>query len=566
MTTCGWRLLDIAKHRNGPTGEVRLDFDGRYTRFENRIEGVDSGGDAMRIRMGQGKRWIWVACGRDAGWATVLAVRAVTIRDIRVAPVGEVPVSAEQVLAQVSAKVGQELDRAALSEDIRALQRSRRLFLCGGPAGIRGGRRHGPVVPGGGPAEDPHPDRDGRGLYRQQESADADGDRLRRPGGQCLAGREGPDGPGTLPQGIFPRGEGDLDLQARSPASPEFMDVAIQVEEGRRAVVRRILFPGNRQVPRKQLLQAMTQKQSSWLRWMNNAGIYEPGSLLADREALRKVFMDQGYLGAVVGEPTFTYVSRKKIDITFTCHARPGLHAGRLADRRADAVPEQRGVARGGGAVRRNAPRWRPSSAARATSGISTDRAAISRPTVDPRVALDTNAATAAVSYQVREGTLAYIQNIEIRGNAQTKDKVIRREINVAPGDIYNEVKIRSSENRVRNLNYFSYVNTYPESTVVSNRYNLIFDVEEQRTGQFMVGAGISSVDNIIGFVELTQGNFDLFGWPHFSGRRAEVEAAPAGRQRAHGFGTVADRTVVPEPAAVAGAGPVPARRAVLQR
>ena len=133
-------------------------------------------------------------------------------------------------------------------------------------------------------------------------------------------------------------------------------------------------------------------------------------------------------------------------------------------------------------------------------------------------MALDTNAAVAAVTYQVAEGMLAYIQNIDIRGNALTKDKVIRREIAVAPGDIYNEVRVRSSENRVRNLNYFSFVRAYPEDTAVSNRFNLVFDVEEQRTGQLMLGAGLSSVDDVVGFVELTQGNFDLFGWPRFMG------------------------------------------------
>jgi len=137
---------------------------------------------------------------------------------------------------------------------------------------------------------------------------------------------------------------------------------------------------------------------------------------------------------------------------------------------------------------------------------------------VEPRVVLDTNAATAAVAYQVAEGTLATIQNIEIHGNAQTKDKVIRREIGVAPGDVYNEVKIRSSENRVRNLNYFSFVSSYPESTAVSNRYNLIFDVEEKRTGEFQVGVGFSSIEKIVGQVTLEVGNFDLFGWPHFQG------------------------------------------------
>ena len=76
----------------------------------------------MNGRTDMGKRFVYWAAVVFLGAA--LAVRAAPIRDIRVAPVGAVPISAEQVLAQVSAKVGQELDRAALSEDIRALQRS----------------------------------------------------------------------------------------------------------------------------------------------------------------------------------------------------------------------------------------------------------------------------------------------------------------------------------------------------------------------------------------------------------------------------------------------------------
>ena len=59
-----------------------------------------------------------------ACFALAAAAAAAPIRDIRVVPVGPVPVNAEQVLAQVSASVGQELDRAALSEDLRALQKS----------------------------------------------------------------------------------------------------------------------------------------------------------------------------------------------------------------------------------------------------------------------------------------------------------------------------------------------------------------------------------------------------------------------------------------------------------
>ena len=459
------------------------------------------------------KRWIlWAVAG--CLWAA--AAGAATIHDIRVVPVGDVPVNAEQVLAQVSARVGRELDPAALSEDIRALQRS-------------GAYAYAEAL------REPAADGDvilvfrveGRPKIRTLTVSGADeisnkkvrtlmeigsGDRV----DNALLGQKSQKVRDAYRKEYFPEAKVVWTLK-KVAGNPEFTDVDIQVVEGRRAIVRRILFKGNRHIPRRELLKVMTQKQSSWLSWFNNAGVYEPGSLLADRESVRKAFMDKGYLAATVGEPTFTYVSRKKIDIAFAVVEGPvyklsGWRIGGMTLFPTNEAARGVVVLKGGLAsletFRRNAQTIRDFYGSRGY--IKTD--------VDPRISLDTNAATATVSYQVAEGTLAYIQNIEIRGNSQTKDKVIRREINVVPGDIYNEVKIRSSENRVRNLNYFSYVNTYPEDTAVSNRFNLIFDLEEQRTGNFMIGAGFSSEDNLLGFVELTQGNFDLFGWPRFTG------------------------------------------------
>lgn len=460
-----------------------------------------------------GKHWMrWTVAGLL--WTSISG--AAPIKDLQVAPVGEVPVNAEQVLAQVRARVGQELDRAALSEDIRALQQSGAfsyaevrlesaaeggivlLFRVAGRPKIRT-----LTVSGA--------DYLGNKKVRTLMEIGS-GDRV----DNALLGQKAQKVRDSYRKDFFPEAKVTWTLKPVE-GGPAFTDVEIHVEEGHRAIVRRILFKGNRNVPRRELLKVMTQKQSSWLSWFNNAGIYEPGSLLADRESIRKVFMDKGRLGVTVGEPTFSYVNRKKIDITFEVTEGPaytleGWRIGGLTLFPSNEVARGVVVLAGGNAsladIQKGAQNIRDFYGSRGY--IKTG--------VDPRISLDTNTATATVSYHVSEGMLATIQNIEIRGNAQTKDKVIRREINVAPGDVYNEVKIRSSENRVRNLNYFSYVNTYPEDTVASNRFNLIFDVEEQRTGQFMIGAGLSSVDNVIGFVELTQGNFDLFGWPRFTG------------------------------------------------
>src|SRR5207244_7214908 len=61
-------------------------------------------------------------------------------------------------------------------------------------------------------------------------------------------------------------------------------------------------------------------------------------------------------------------------------------------------------------------------------------------------------------------------------------------------------------------------VETYPEETDVPGRKDLTILVQEKRTGSLSFGAGFSTVDQLVGFVELTQGNFDLLNWPTFTG------------------------------------------------
>jgi outer membrane protein insertion porin family len=95
---------------------------------------------------------------------------------------------------------------------------------------------------------------------------------------------------------------------------------------------------------------------------------------------------------------------------------------------------------------------------------------------------------------------------------------VIRREVLIAPGDVFNSVRVETTKKRLDNLGYFSKVETYPEDTGVSGRKDLTIQVEEKRTGSLNFGAGFSTVDQLVGFVEMTQGNFDLMNWPNFTG------------------------------------------------
>ncbi len=127
---------------------------------------------------------------------------------------------------------------------------------------------------------------------------------------------------------------------------------------------------------------------------------------------------------------------------------------------------------------------------------------------------------TMDLEYQFDESQKSYVQKVEIRGNLKTKDKVIRRELAISPGDVLDMVRVKISKQRLEGLQYFDKTDLSPEPTdpPIAGKKNLIINVSEQNTGNFSIGAGFSSVDALVGYAEVTQGNFDLFHPPYFTG------------------------------------------------
>jgi len=122
------------------------------------------------------------------------------------------------------------------------------------------------------------------------------------------------------------------------------------------------------------------------------------------------------------------------------------------------------------------------------------------------------------IHIKIEEGDRSFVQRINITGNTRTKDKVIRREVLVAPGDTFDTMRVDRSKKRLENLGYFSKVETFPEDTGIPGRKDLDVIVEEKRTGSLTFGGGFSSIDGLVGFAELSQGNFDITNWPTLTG------------------------------------------------
>ena len=295
-------------------------------------------------------------------------------------------------------------------------------------------------------------------------------------------------------------------------------DVHMDLHEGARAVIRRIVFHGNTAISSKTLLKRMRRKR--WLlvpRFLRKYR-YDEEQVELWMEVIRATYRDEGYLNVELEPARYEEYRRGRLILHLGVKEGARHRIGTVRLTGASVFEEaalqrvtrlKTGAVASLAAIQAAAGRLRDYYGAR---GYIHARASY---VLAPRAG---EPEVVEITFRITEGGLVRIRDIEIRGNTVTKDKVIRRELLVCPGDEYNTKRVGISTRRLRNLGYFSFVNSYPEPTAAADESDLVFELEEQRTGQLMLGVGFSSVENFLAFVELTQGNFDLKGWPVFRG------------------------------------------------
>lgn len=113
------------------------------------------------------------------------------------------------------------------------------------------------------------------------------------------------------------------------------------------------------------------------------------------------------------------------------------------------------------------------------------------------------------VTYTIRESDKFYVEDIVIQGNTLTKSVVIARELALAPGDVFDLIRMKNSEARLKNTGFFKQVNLSSEDTNIPNRRKLKVAVQEAKTTSISFGGGFSSLERFGLFTELTLSNFD---------------------------------------------------------
>jgi outer membrane protein insertion porin family len=318
--------------------------------------------------------------------------------------------------------------------------------------------------------------------------------------------------------------------------------VTFNISEGERAFVTQVTFIGNDHLTTKELRHVMKTRRRTIISFLDKSGLFKEDQFRTDLENLRDYYNSKGYIDMAVKDVKFTRDEKNRMQVTITVfegiqyrvgkidftgntvytkeqfyvyRATPAAKPFTVIRMNEGSVYSPRGYAPEGKEPNKEAPtlendvqRMRDLYGVRGY--IDMDVTPVRQANVD--------SGKIDILYQIVEHSQSYVDQIIIQGNNRTKDKVIRRELANKPGELYDSVQAQQSQKRLENLQYFEKVDISPQDTTVPNRKNMVVTVEEKRTGSITFGAGFSSVDSLLGFVEVTQGNFDLFNFPYFTG------------------------------------------------
>jgi outer membrane protein insertion porin family len=310
-------------------------------------------------------------------------------------------------------------------------------------------------------------------------------------------------------------------------------DLLLKVNEGEKQRVKRIRFEGGQLASEsffrrlkpnifpsrnasghfepRDLRKGMQQKKTWWITpWF---GAYKPEMKETDLATIRKFYQDRGFLNVKVDGPKLNPLGGGKLELVYHIEEGAKYLIGSIGfdgNTLYETGELEKQVKLQSGAV---ASRAAIDEAAASVNRYYGNRGYI-RNDVQPVISTDPETRTASIRFSVREGEKAHINEIDIRGNEKTRDEVMRRELAVYPGEMFHQQKVETSESRLKNLGYFETVSSSYAPAEGTNNYDLAFKVKEKAMGSFLVGAGFSSVDSLVGFVELSHGNFDINRWP----------------------------------------------------
>ena len=286
------------------------------------------------------------------------------------------------------------------------------------------------------------------------------------------------------------------------------VDLVFEITEGPKTGVKEIRFVGAHAYSFGRLKDVIKTSESNWLSFLSSTDIYDPDRVEADRDLLRRFYLQHGFADVRILSAVGEYDPTKKgFIVTFTIDEGPQYHFGTV-----DVISNVHAI---------NPAPLRASLKVKSGNVYNADLVdkSIEAMTIEaakhgyafanvrPRGDRDYERKLINIVFVVDEGTRAYIERINVHGNTRTRDYVIRREFDLAEGDAYNRALVDRAERRLRNLNFFKTVKITNEPGSAPDRVVVNINVEEQPTGEFSIAGGYSTANGFIAEVSIADRN-----------------------------------------------------------
>jgi outer membrane protein insertion porin family len=285
------------------------------------------------------------------------------------------------------------------------------------------------------------------------------------------------------------------------------------IREGYRVIVSKINVDGNAAFKDKKIRSLLKTKKKGWF----NSGYLKEDVLEEDMERVASFYEQNGFIDVAVNKE-IEYLKQGRIEVNINVDEGKRYFVGDIELQGNDVISDKE-ILKAMKEINEGGVFSREKLSVDITNirTLYFDRGYIFAD-VGESASIDPQTGKVNLDLRVKEGALAYIERVKIEGNTRTRDIVIRRELKLQPGDRFDGEKLRKSKERLQNLGYFDDISFDIEDTDNYDRKNLVVQVKEAKTGTFSFGGGFSTVDQVVGFVEVEQRNFDITNWPTFTG------------------------------------------------
>ena len=288
------------------------------------------------------------------------------------------------------------------------------------------------------------------------------------------------------------------------------VDVVFEVNEGPKSKVQQINILGNKVFTDDKLREQMATKQSRWFRLLSSNTSYDQDRLAYDQQKLRQFYLTEGYadfrVTSAVAELT---PDKSNFIITYVVEEGPRYKFGDIT---VDSDIRDFDNTKLAASLEPKKGDWYNAKLVEDTVDKLSQTAGLfgyAFTDVNPEFDRNKDALTMGINFHIAQAQRTYVERINITGNTQTQDKVVRREIRLAEGDAFNTFQVKRSQDRINSLGYFQEkfeIKQTPGSS--PDRVVLDANVEEKSTGELQLSAGYSSLEQFIIQANITQRNF----------------------------------------------------------